>query len=286
MKKLSLFHTLMALLMPAFCFLRLSVAPDGVGDTTPGDQAPGDPAPDDTASGDPAPTISDAEAKLLKEVMEKKNKLKAAEAKAAELEANLKRFEGIDPDAVRTLLQAQKDEETKKLEAKGEFDRVKTQMVEEHSRETAALKQLITNAQNDSTLLRAQIAELTVGNAFGSSPFIRDELALTVNKTRQVYGSHFEFADGQIVGYDKPVGAKDRTVLVDGKGDPLNFDLALKKIVDADPDREQLLRSRAKPGAGSNTSSTGRTKGVEGAGDSLVGRGKIAAALSKGILSQ
>lgn len=277
MKKLSLFHTLTALLVPAFCFLRLSVVPDDGGDPAPI-------VPDD--GGNPAPTISDSEAKLLKEVMEKKNKLKAVEAKAAELEANLKRFEGIDPDAVRALLQAQKDEEAKKLEAKGEFDRVKTQMIEEHSRETAALKQLITETQNDSASLRAQIAELTVGNAFGSSPFIRDELALTVNKTRQVYGSHFEFVDGQVVGYDKPAGAKDRTVLVDGKGDPLNFDLALKKIVDADPDREQLLRSRAKPGAGSSTSLTGRSKGAEGATDSLVGRGKIAAALSKGVLSQ
>ena len=281
MKRKNTLFSFLNFLLPTLGLMQMFVVP---ADPAPTDPAPVDPAPTDPAPADPAPTdpISDTEAKLLKEVMDKKNKLKASEQRAADLEARLKQFDGIDPDAVRALLQSQKDEETKKLEAKGDFDRVKAQMVEEHSREIAALKTQIGTSSEEAATLRSQIADLTVGNAFGSSPFIRDELALTVNKTRQVYGAHFEFSEGQVVGYDKPAGAKDRTVLVDSKGDPLSFDLALKKIVDADPDREQLLRSRAKPGAGSTTSS--RSKHTEPTDDKLIGRGKIAAALSKGAL--
>ena len=196
---------------------------------------------------------SDAEAKLIKEVMDKKTKLKAAEEESAQLKARLAQFDGIDPEAVRALLKQQKDAETAQLEAKGEWGRLKEQMVSQHTQEVGTVKEQLTASQAEVSRLQGVIAELTVGNAFASSQFIKEDLTLPTSKVRVFYGNHFEFKDGQVVAFDKPAGAAERTMLVDAKGEPLKFEDALKKIVDGDPDRDQILKSKMKAGAGSKT---------------------------------
>lgn len=217
---------------------------------------------------------SDAEAKLIQEVMDKKNALKATKEQLAAVETKLKEFEGIDPVAVRELLKQQKELEQKKLEDKGEWDKLKAQMVEESNKVVEALKGDLSAKDAELQALRNQISELTIGNAFTGSKFITEELTLTPAKTRVIYGQHFEFQDGKVVAFDKPASAKDRTVLVDAQGEPLQFEAALKKLVEIDPERDQLLRSKMKPGAGSKPA--GDTKAPTG---NLVGRSKIAAGL-------
>lgn len=233
---------------------------------------------EDDKGGEKKPT--DAEAKLLKEVMDKKTKLKGAEESIGKLQAELKRFEGIDPDAVRALLAEKKDKETKKLEEQGQWDSLKKQMNEEHGKQIGEVTEKLTSTQSEVSRLNGVIAELTVGNSFASSQFIKDDLTIPSSKVRVLYGSHFEFKDGSVVAFDKPAGAAERTMLVDAKGDPLAFEAALKKIVDTDPDRDQLLRSKMKAGAGSKT--------AQGAGapekklEEVRGLGRIAAALGQG----
>ena len=224
--------------------------------------------------------ISDSEAKLLKEVMDKKKALQKSHDEATALKAKLAQFDGIDPDAVKALLKKEKDAETASLEAKGEWDRLKAQMNEEHGKDKNAIAAQLTASQAESAILRSTIAELTVGNAFAQSTFIRDELALTPSKSRVIYGGHFEFKDGAVIAYDKPTGASERTPLVDAKGDPLSFELALKKIVDADPDKEQLLKSKMKQGAGSKTAPNTKTPSQQETSQ-IKGANRIAAALTK-----
>lgn len=223
--------------------------------------------------------ISDAEAKLLKEVMDKKNALKKASEDLLAIKDQLKRFDGIDPDVVKVMLDERKAAETKQLEAKGEWERLKSQMADEHGKEKLAISDQLITAQTENDGLKRTISELTIGNSFSQSPFIRDELALTTSKARVVYGSHFEFSEGQIVGFDKPTGEKNRTMLVDAKGDALSFELAMKKIVEADPDRDQLIKSKMKPGASSFT--TKKTTTPDSSEDLvLTGKERIAAALT------
>jgi hypothetical protein len=57
--------------------------------------------------------------------------------KAKEAEEALAKFDGIDLDEYHTMKQAQKDEETKELERKGEFDKLREQMVDDHNDEKA-----------------------------------------------------------------------------------------------------------------------------------------------------
>lgn len=233
--------------------------------------------------GDKGGKPTDAEAKLLKEVMDRKKALKAEREEKQKLADQLKQFEGIDPEEVRKLLAEKKDAETKSLEAKGEWDRLKAQMADAHTAEKTALNTKLSESESEVSKLKKTIADLTVGGAFAQSAFIKDELSLTPNKTRVVYGAHFEFdADGRVVGYDKPAGAAQRTMLVDGAGEPLGFEAALRKIVEADPDRDQLLRSKVKPGAASKTDGKGGKSAAAAVTDSLSGKDRIAAALNAG----
>lgn len=228
---------------------------------------------------------SDAEAKLLKEVMEKKTKLKEVEGQLSAASAIVKQLEELGGlDAIKALVTEKKDAETKKLEDKGEWDRLKAQMNDEHGKTIKGVQDQLAASQAETESLRGVIAELTVGNAFATSGFIKEDLTMPVSKVRVLYGSHFEFKDGQVVAYDKPAGASERTMLVDGKGDPMNFEAALKKIVDTDPDRDQLLKSKMKPGAGSKT--TGKGDAPASKLEQPSGLDKISGALAKGVLNK
>jgi len=217
-----------------------------------------DAAGDENAN-DPA-ALKAEKAALLREVMEKKNKLREAEKKAAEALEQLKKFEGIDPDKVRELLRREAEAERQAAEAKGDFERVKAMMVEEHEREKKALQERIAQLEAETGSFRSTINELTIGNSFATSSYIRDSLTLTPTKARALYASHFELQDGRVVGYDKPAGAKDRTMLVGADGNPLSFDAAMKKIIEADPDKDTLIKAKVTPGSGSTHSGQQPTK--------------------------
>lgn len=194
--------------------------------------------------------LSDNEAKLLKEVMGFKERAKKAEDA-------LKAFEGIDPVAVKKMLEEKQQREQEELARKGEWDKIKAQMAEQQKAVVAQKDNEIKARDDQLAQANKQIADLTVGHAFNSSKFITDELALTPNKTRALYGSHFEFKDGKVVGYDAPAGTKDRAPLVDKDGNPLSFEAALSKLIEADPEKDSLKRSKVAAGAGSGTQNSG-----------------------------
>jgi hypothetical protein len=203
---------------------------------------------------------SDAEAKLLKDLMKQKEAAKTLQQQVEQANAQLKQFEGLDPVKIRELIAAQEEAARKELEKKGDYERLTQQMAQRHQAELEAARAEASTVKQVATTLQQQIAELTVGSAFSGSPFVKDSLTLTPSKARVIYGSHFEFKDGKVVGYDKPSGSAERTPLVDGSGNPLGFDAALEHLVKNDPDKEQLIRSTVKPGAGSGTQpSKGKT---------------------------
>lgn len=216
-------------------------------------------------------SVSDDVAKLLKENMKRK-------AREEELQGELKKFEGIDPEAVRKMLADKAEDEKKKAEAAGEYDRVKKMMADEHAKEVAKLQKALADSQSEISHSKAAINELTVGQAFASSEFIKEDLILPPAKARALFASNFEMVDGKIVAFDKPKGASERTQLVDASGAPLGFDEAMKKIVAADPDSASLLKSKLRAGAGSSTTDT---RSNAQPSDKLFGAERIKAALVK-----
>lgn len=212
----------------------------------------------DKAAAEAGKKPSDEEAKLLKEVMQKKEALQKTQADLTAAQERLKQFDGIDPAAVRALLAEKASAEEKALEAKGDYERLKQRMAEAHTAETQALKDQVAALQTQLTQRDGTINELSIGTLFGQSPFISQELVLTAAKARVVYGDHFDLVDGKVVGYDKPKGAAGRTAIVDSVGNPVVFDEALRKIVEADPEKDSLLKSKVKPGAGSESVKVGK----------------------------
>ena len=237
---------------------------------------------DDTSDDSGKP--SEREAELLKETMQRKKQLKEKDEALSELQKQLKAWEGLNPEEVRNLVQVQKEAERQKLEEKGQFEKVKEQMNEAHQAELQKLQEQIEALQNEVSGRDGMIEDLSVGNTFNSSKFIADELTLPVSKARTLYGNHFERGEnGKIVGYDKPRGSEGRAPYVDASGEPLAFDAALKKIVDSDPDKDSLYRSKAKPGAGSSTDQKAGESSEKG--NSLaMGRDRIKAAIDSGGL--
>ena len=223
---------------------------------------------------------SDKEAELLREVMDKKNRIRDLETSVSQAQSELEKFKDIDIDQVRSLLAEKADRERQEAEARGEFDRVKQMMVEDHTKKVSDLESQLDALRQEVGKRDGVIDGLTIGNAFATSQLIGQELTLSPTKARIVYGTHFDIVDGKVVGYDKPAGSEGRTPLVDGTGSHLAFDAALRKIVESDPERDNIFRAQLQPGAQSKTQqvTTAESKGA----DNLFGASRIAAALAAG----
>ena len=216
-------------------------------------------------------------AELLREVMDKKDKLKIATKDLADARKLNEAYEGVDPAKVKELLKKEADAERIAAEAKGDFERVKTMMNTEHDKALKVVQDQLDVERDGRKADLSLIDELTVGNSFGNSEFIRDSLTISPAKARRLYGDHFERQGNTVVGYDKPAGEKDRTLLVSAKGDALSFEEALNRIVEADPDKKGVLKSKAKAGA---ASASDQDKGDKNKAPKVVGTARIAANLA------
>lgn len=199
-------------------------------------------------------------ATLLKESMKRKGNEQTLKEKLAA-------YGDIDPERARKLVAAEVAAEAERqraeqedLERRGEFEAVKQQMLEAHQTELTERDSRYSALEGENAALKNQLVELTVGNSFSDSKFLREKVLMTPKKARVIYGSHFEISeDGKVVGYNKPAGEKDRSILVDGSGNPLPFESAIERILRADPEADSLLRSDAKKGARSITEPTIKT---------------------------
>lgn len=277
-------------------------------DDTTGDGGDGGSDSQETGEGngdggeqDSKPT--DKEAELLREVMKKKEKIEALSTEKTEIAQKFeelnKRFEGIDPDAVKQLqedLEKRRAEDEKRreqeLEGSGDWKTLRTELEEKHkSQVDQIIEQKNAKFQSELEKLKAErdeaiksansqnsvIEELTIGNAFNVSQYVGKQLVPSPTKVRKLYGEHFDVVNGKVQAFDKPRGAEKRHQLVDGDGKPLNFEMALQKIVESDPDKDTILRATQSSGSGSDTNN--RTSS-----SSPVGKGlsRIQSSLKKG----
>jgi hypothetical protein len=224
----------------------------------------------------PDASTSENEAKLLKEVMKRKAKEQEQIAEIASLKEQITQFADINVEEVKAMLATKKDADVKRLEDQGAWDSLKIQMKDEQSKIVKQKDDLILELQSKLGLQNAAIDKLTLGSAFENSKFIDSELALPSSKAKIIYGDYFEIKGDKIVGYNKSSDHADRAMLVNVDGDSLAFEDAIKKIIDADPDRDMLIKSKSKQGSNSITSNAT----VEQAKPVLVGMDRILSALN------
>lgn len=190
--------------------------------------------------------VDDEKARLLKDVM----KHKAAAKEAAD---RAKLFEGIDPERARAALAAQAEAERASLEARGEYDRILEQVRAEGQTQIDAANAAADELRQQLADIQTNIERTNVRSAFANSSFVRENLVISGQKVQTLFGDHFDYVEGELVGYDKPRGESNRTPLVGADGKPLPFETALEKVVKADTEWERLAKAKIKPGAGSTS---------------------------------
>lgn len=243
------------------------------GETPPTDNSGGKPAGEAQGDkGDKDSKMSDGEAKLLREVMQRKEENSTLTKQNEELNKKLDdlsaRFDGVDPEKFRNLEKEAQERREKELEGNKDWASLKADLEERHqstieqmkTQHSEALTAKLGEVESSKNELQQQlekqnavIEELTIGNQFGTSGYISEELSPSSTKVRTLYGSHFDVVDGQVVPFDKPRGAEKRHPLVDGDGKPLSFDVALQKIVDSDPDGDSIKRAKQRSGSDSGS---------------------------------
>lgn len=181
------------------------------------------------------------------------NELNAAKAAAA-------KFDGIDPEVARENAKkvaeaetARRTAEAEKAKAEGNFERLRELQNEEHEAKLVAARTERDTAQAERAQAIADAALARREAAFARSEFFAKETILSPTKAERLYGDYVEIENGRPVVYDAPKDAAKRTKFMDSKGNPLAFDVAMKKVVDAEPDKDTFIKSKMQPGGGSRT---------------------------------
>lgn len=212
--------------------------------------------------------LDDKTAKVLKDLMKWKDKARSTEDQNKTLSTQLEKVQkvlgdDVTLDDVAELLKSRKDEETKELERKGEYDRIVEQMKTENQKSVDSLSEQNAELVKANEALLAQIDDMTIGRAFSDSSFIREDSLLPPSIARKEFAPYVDFVDGSMVVYDKPRGAKERTPIVDANGDAKSFELGMADLFAKHPDSKSLLRSKRKPGAGSKSQDSAGGKTIE-----------------------
>ncbi len=214
----------------------------------------------------------------------------AAAVRAAELQAEveklqsrLKGYEGATPEEIKELRElktrseaerkaaeeAKKKAEEEALKAAGNFDELRRRMAEEHDKQLREWQEKYGQIEKQVVELNQNLVNLNVNSSFAASRFITEQTVLTPQKALKVYGDHFEMEDGKVVGYDAPRGAAKRVKLIDGRGQALPFDEAMRRIVEADEDKDRILKATIKSGPGIRDSGVRRPAEQRDSGNSI-----------------
>lgn len=162
--------------------------------------------------------------------------------RAEKLEADLKLFEGIDPVAARDAIKKLGEVDLTKLVDAGKVDEVRAEVAKQYE-----VKLGESQAALNAALKR--IDSMTIDNAFQSSTFISEKIAIPADIFRDSFGKYFQVKEGKIVA----TGA-DGNVLYSPSnyGEPASFDEALKMIVEAHPRKDQLILAQPRNGTGND----------------------------------
>lgn len=156
-------------------------------------------------------------------------------------------------EAERLRLEAEKAkarEEEEKLRRAGDFDTLKARMAEEHQKELTAAEQRAKDLQEIANRLQNQVKATAVTAAFAGSAFITENTVLSPSLAKKLYEDHVDIEDDAVVVYDAPRGAAKRSPIVDARGNAMAFDEAIKRVIEADSERDRILRSKQKAGSG------------------------------------
>lgn len=167
--------------------------------------------------------------------------------RADKAEKAIKAFEGIDPAAAAQALDTVAKLDQKKLIDAGEVDRVKADI-------TKNWETKVSTAEARAQQLEQQLNGELIGGNFARSKVVAEKLAIPADLVQAAFGSAFKVEDGRVVAYDKQ---GQKIYSASNPSELAGFDEALDSLVNAYPNKDQILRGTGASGSGASGSPGG-----------------------------
>lgn len=165
-----------------------------------------------------------------------------------------------DAQAAKTAIDTVANIDAGKLMEAGKVEDLKKQIREQAQAEVATAQQQARDqiaaitAERDT--LQTHLNNELIGGNFARSKFISEKVAVPVDMVQALFGPRFKVEDGKVVGYMAP---EQRVLDPSDFSTPAAFDVALEKMIEAYPHKEQILRGNDSEGGGSG--GDGKPKG-------------------------
>lgn len=182
----------------------------------------------------------------------------------AELESRLRVLDGIDdPDEwigrAREAIEKVSALDESQLVDAGRVEKLKEEWKKVYEGKLQEKDRAINEAREALTAKEREVSNYMVGREFAASEYLKANTYLTPDIAQASFGKHFQVKDGQVVGYwedGNPIYSPTRP------GEVATFEEAVELIVDKYPRKNDILRSKAGSGYGteSNNGSRGTSK--------------------------
>lgn len=167
---------------------------------------------------------------------------KANRIRAETAEATVQTFKDIDPVAAKKALDIVKNIDAKKLIDAGEVEKVRTEI-------SGQFQTQLNEKDKALGSLQERIDNMTVGNIFNNSSFVRDRIAVPQDMFEASFRQNFKVKDGKLEAYDK---SGNRIMSRTKVGDYADPDEALEIMVDQHPQKAVILKANNNSGSGNN----------------------------------
>lgn len=155
---------------------------------------------------------------------------------------DLKKYEGLDPDAARKAIETVGKIDAKKLIDAGEVDKVRGEVAQQFTAQLA-------ERDKANATLSATLDNMRLATAFSQSDFVRDRIAIPAEIFQGHFAKNFKVEDGKVVPYDS---TGNKIFSKKKMGEVADFEEAISMIVDTYPHKNTILKANAGAGSGNN----------------------------------
>lgn len=176
--------------------------------------------------------------------------------RAEAAENKLKTFEGIDPVKAKEALEIADKIDKKTLLDAGEVDRVKKQIED-------GFTEKLTTTEQRALAAEGRIRDLTLSQAFTTSQFVKDKIAIPVDMLQSTFGGRFKVnpEDGKIEVYE--ADGKTRLLSKSKQGEYADFEEGISLVVGGYSQKDAIMKGGNQSGGGNNGGGGNGKPGVQ-----------------------